>query len=299
MPQGQASVIQRALLTSELRRLRSAVHLGQDEVARRLDWSLSKLIRVEGGTVGVSTTDLKALLDLYEVRDQERVADLVELAKGARVRGWWTAYKNVTDQAYINYIGYEAGASVIKTANGLLIPALLQTEDYAWAITLEYIGESGDIVKDVVELRLERQEQLASREPKPRQHFIIDEAAIRRQVGAPKNPDVMPAQLRRLVEIARRPEVTIEVIPFTAGAHTGLKGPFSLLEFDGELGDVLYMESPRRGDLTLADPASMPLVTSYHEAFERLREISLGPEASVSLISDVADEMPKRVVPRQ
>ena len=291
MPESQAPVIQRALLTNELRRLRAGSHLGQEEVARALDWSLSKLIRIEGGTVGVSTTDIKALLDLYGVRDQDEITELVELARGARQRGWWTAYKNVTDQQYLNYVGYEAGASIIRTANGLLIPALLQTADYAWAITSEYITESSDAVKDAVELRLERQEQLAARKKIPRQYYVIDEAVIRRRIGAPKSPDVMPAQLRHLVEAASRPEVTIEVIPFEAGAHFGLKGPFTLLEFDGALGDLLYMESTRRGDLTLADPASSPLITSYHESFERLREISLGPQASVELIEEVADRM--------
>lgn len=291
MPDSQASVIQRSILTNELRRLRARAHLGQDEVARALDWSLSKVIRIEGGTVGISTTDLKALLNLYETRDQDQVAGLVELARGARQRGWWTAYKNVTDQQYLNYVGYEAGASIIRTANGLLIPALLQTADYAWAITSEYIAESNDAVKDAVELRLERQERLTARDKLPRQFYVIDEAVIRRRIGAPKNPDVMPAQLRHLVEAASRPEVTIEVIPFEAGAHFGLKGPFTLLEFDGELGDLLYMESTRRGDLTLADPASSPLITSYHESFERLREISLGPEASIRLISEVAERM--------
>jgi hypothetical protein len=294
MPEGQGSVIQRTLLTNELRRLRAAAHLGQDEVTKALDWSLSKLIRVEGGSVGVSTTDLKALLALYEVRDETRVTELVELARGARVRGWWTTYKNVTDQEYLNYVGYEAGASIIRTANGLLVPALLQTEDYAWAITMEYIGgESRDAVKDAVELRLERQERLTARDNVPRQFYIMDEAVILRRVGSPKNPEVMPAQLRHLAEVASQSEVTIEIIPFEAGAHLGLKGPFTLLEFEGELGDVLYMESARRGDLTLADPASLPMITSYHEAFERLREISLGPEASANLITDTAEAMSK------
>jgi transcriptional regulator with XRE-family HTH domain len=291
MSEDQAPIVQRALLTAELRRLRAAAQLSQEDVARSLDWSLSKLIRIEGGTVGVSTTDLRAMLELYNVQDSVRVAEIIDLARNARQRGWWTSFKNVSDREYINYVGYEAGASEIRTANGLLVPALLQTEDYAWAITSEYIGESSEIVKDVVEMRLERQERLAARKKAPRQYYVIDEAVIRRRVGAPKNRDLMPSQLRHLLEMAHRPEVTIEVVAFDAGAHFGLKGPFSLLTFDGELGDVLYMESARRGDLTLADPASMPLITSYHEAFQKLREVSLGPDTSAQLIARVAEEM--------
>lgn len=291
MSQDQAPVIQRALLTSELRRLRAAKEMSQEEVAKALDWSLSKLIRIEGGGVGLRTTDLKALLELYGVIDKKQVNELAELAKAARERGWWTTYKNVRDQEYLNYIGYETGASIIRQAQGLLVPGLLQTEEYAGAITREYIGESSDLVKDLVDLRLERQEQLLGREKPPQQFYVLDEAVIRRRVGGAENPDLMPAQLRHLVELSNRPDVTIEVIPFEAGAHFGLKGPFTLLEFESALGDVLYLESARRGDLTRGDPASIPLITEYHEAFERLRNLSLEPQDSAEFISGVAGEM--------
>jgi len=291
MAEAEAPIVQRALLTSELRRLRASAHLGQEEVATTLDWSLSKLIRVEGGTVGISTTDLKALLHLYGVTDEARIAELVELARVARTRGWWTTYKNVRNQGYLNYVGYETSASIIRMAQGLLIPGLLQTEDYAWALTPEYAEGENEVVRDLVELRLERQEQLFNRDRPPTQIYVLDEAAIRRRVGAPKDYDLMPAQLRHLVDHASQPNVTIEVIPFEAGAHFGMQGPFALLAFDGELGDVLYLESVRRGDLTLADQASSPLITRYHEAFEQLRQISLGPEESIKLIKQVAEEM--------
>lgn len=291
MSEQQAPVVQRAILTGELRRLRAAHGMSQEDVAKALDWSLSKVIRIEGGLVGITTTDLKALLDLYQVADTKRVAELVEMAKTARTRGWWNAYKNIRDQEYLDYVGYESGASVIRMAQGLLIPGLLQTEDYAWTITSEYIGEANDLARDLVEIRLERQERLFNRGKPPRQFYVLDEAVIRRHVGAPKNPNVMPTQLRHLVELSERPFITIEVIPFQTGAHYGLKGPFVLLEFEGDLGDVLYLESARRGDLLIANPASSPLITTYREAFEQLRGLSLGPEASVKFIAHVADEM--------
>ena len=101
----------------------------------------------------------------------------------------------------------------------------------------------------------------------------------------------MPEQLRHLVELSAQPTITIEIIRFDAGAHFGLTGPFTLLGFDNELGDVLYLEGARTGNLILADPASAERITDYHEAFEELRRISLGPEASRDFIIEVAEEM--------
>lgn len=291
MSQGEASVVQRALLTNELRRLRAAARLGQEQVVQALDWSPSKLIRIEGGTVGISTTDLKALLDLYGVKEESRIGELVELARAARTRGWWRSFKSVQDEQYLNYVGYESGASIIRQAQGLLVPGLLQTPDYAADITLDYAGEYGRPVEELVELRLERQERVLGREKPPEQFYVLDEAVIRRRVGWRKDRKLMPDQLRHLIEIGSLPYVTIQVIPFYMGAHFGLKGPFTLLSFDNELGDVLFLESAHRGDLTLSDAASAELITSYHEAFEGLRRASLSPEQSLEFIEGVATEM--------
>jgi transcriptional regulator with XRE-family HTH domain len=291
MPTEQAPVVQRALLLSELRRLRTAKHLSQEDVAKALEWSLSKVIRIEGGVSRLQITDLKALLDLYEVTNPEQVNELLSLARAARERGYWSAYKNISDQGLLTYVGYEAGASIIREAQGLVIPGLLQTEEYAWEITRSYIGDSNNLVKDLVDLRVERQEKVYGRNDPMRQFYVLDEAVIRRRVGGSENPALMPDQLRHLAELAARPEITVEVITFETGAHFGLKGPFIILQFDSELGDVLYMESTRRGDLTRGDPASAEEITSYREAFERLRELSLGRERSAQLIREVAEEM--------
>lgn len=298
MSQSQAPVIQRALLTSELRRLRAASHLSQEEVVKELDWSLSKLIRIEGGAVGISTTDLRALVGLYGLKQQHRITELVDLAKAARVRGWWSSYKNVGDENYLNFVGYESGAAIIRQAQGLLVPGLLQTPEYALAITREYIGDSSELVRDLVDLRLERQEQVLGRDAPPRQFYVLDEAVIRRRVGAPRNYNLMPEQLRHLVELSAQPAITIEIIRFDAGAHFGLTGPFTLLGFDNELGDVLYLEGARTGNLVLADPASAERIADYHEAFEELRRISLGPEASRDFIIEVAEEMARDLATR-
>ncbi len=249
--------MQRALLSAELQRLRHAARLKQEEVARALEWSTSKLIRIEGGTVGISITDLMALLSHYGVTDTDRTAELAELARGARGRGWWNEYKNeVSDQAFLTYLGYEAGASILRQSQGLLIPGLLQTEEYARALMRKYVEPSeGDAL---VEIRMRRQEEMSTRDKPPQQFYIMDEAVIQRQMTEENDQGIMVRQLRHLIEVAARPGVTIEVIPFAVGPHFGMKGPFAHLEFDGDLGDVLYLESARSGDLVVSgrDPQS-------------------------------------------
>lgn len=275
------SVVDSALLTSELRRLRAAANLRQEDVAVALDWSHSKMIRIEGGAVGISTTDLKALLQFYGVTDGLRIEEFVKRARGARARPWWHSYSSI-GQEFASYLGYEEGASVIRQFQPLLVPGLLQTEEYARSITRGYLGESR-IVDDIVEIRLQRQERVMEREAPPEQIYILDEAVIRRRISR-DGVNIMSNQLRHLATIALRPQITIKIISFSAGPHFGMRGPFSLLSFDNELGDILYLESARRGDLTLADSANSSMISEYADAFEELRSIALGPEDSLELI---------------
>lgn len=282
-------VVQRALLTAELQRMRREVHKTQEEVARALDWSPSKLIRIEGGSVGISTTDLQALLRLYEATDRDLITALETLARGARRRGWWAPFKNDLDQAYYTYIGYEAGASSIRIFDPMLVPGTLQTDEYATSLTVEYIPNSPSLVDSVVDARLRRQEELMHRERPPQQEFILDEAVVRRRVGGQRDPGIMPRQLQHLLEMAERPFCTIEIIPFSKGSHFGMRGAFTLLEFDIGLNTVLYLENSRaRGGEMTADAGD---VAGYLEAFEHLRELALSPEESIAFIRTAAEEM--------
>src|SRR5262249_24506797 len=159
-----------------------------------------------------------------------------------------------TDQAFRSYLGYELGSSVMRQFEIALVPGLLQTEDYAKVVIREYAGDVGqEYINTLAEIRMARQEQLLSRDPLPTQYFILDEAVISRRVGAklPGGRGIMPAQLRLLVEIAQRPNVTLQIIPFESGAHFGMKGGFTLLEFDADLGEVLYIDNARGSDLTV------------------------------------------------
>ena len=288
MAEVQGSAIQRGRLTRELRRIRKDSGMTQEQVAAEMEWSLSKLIRIEGGGVSISVSDLKSLLTLYQIADEGHVEELVALARAARQRSWFTAFRDITSPQYVTFVGYEAAASIIRQFEPTLIPGQLQTEDYARAVTLEY---AADRVDKLVEVRIRRQELLE--DPARLFFFILDEAAIRRQVGAPTNPGIMRRQLRRLIEIARQPNITIEIVPFSAGVHPGMKGPFTVLEFPGDDEDILYLENARGG---ASNPSVLltgedPQILTHRVAFERLREQSLGPKQSIEMISRVAEGM--------
>lgn len=289
-------VVQRALLTSELQKLRHGRDERQESVAKALDWSISKIIRIEGGKIGISRTDLEALLRHYDVTDRDRTKALVELARGAKEKGWWDKYK-ITDRAFGTFLGYEAGASSIQMVQGLLVPGTLQTEQYARAITSIFIP--GKEVDNVVKLRMERRDKIFERAT--RQCYIMDEAVISRRGAA-----VMRGQLQYLATVIEdRPEITVRIIPFTAGPHFGMRGPFTLLSFDAGLDDVLYMENARGGDLMIAGRGGETVagggtavirgeddaIAEYRDAFEGLVRIALDRDASLDLIMRVADDM--------
>jgi transcriptional regulator with XRE-family HTH domain len=277
-------VVQRRRLRAELRKARLEAGLTQEQVAVAMDWSLSKVIRIEAGSVGISANDLRALLRHYQIADPGRTDELVALAQAARERAWWSGYQDVAPHGLLQLIGYETAASITRTFEPLLVPGLLQTEEYARAVLGEFEERAPVQRMDaLVEIRMRRQEIFDRADP-PLLFFILDEAIVRRLIGGKA---VMRRQIHRLIEVAARPNVTVELVPFSAGAHPGLKGPFVALEFpDPADDDVLYLENPR-GDLISRDVPEE--VLAYREAFERLRVMSLGPEDSAAHLSAVAD----------
>jgi transcriptional regulator with XRE-family HTH domain len=281
---GPGPVLQRRRVRTELRKARLETGLTQEQVADAMDWSLSKVIRIENGSVAISTNDLKALLRLYKPIEAERTDELIALARASRERSWWSggAYREVASPALRQLIGYESAASIARSFETLLVPGLLQTEEYARTIITEFEGPGH--LDTLVEIRMRRQDLLDRADP-PLLFFILDEAVVRRQIGGKA---VMRQQIRRLLEAADRPNVTIEVVPFSAGAHPGLKGPFVVIEFpDAEDDDVLYLENPQ-GDLVGRDYPEE--VSEHREAFEALRDLSLGPEGSRDYLAKLADE---------
>jgi transcriptional regulator with XRE-family HTH domain len=288
MASDQGPVVQSAVLRSELVRLRKRKGMTQEQVARNLEWSASKLIRVEGGRSSITKVDLDALLQQYGLASESQRERLHELNRGARVPGWWDAYRNDVAAPYLNYVGYEAGAVTIRQYPDTVVPGLLQTPRYAEALTA--IAVEPVKVAPVVRLRLQRQAELAQRQPLPRQYYVLDEAVIRRHVGIRTDPAIMPDQLMHIVGRAQSDErITVRVIPFEAGEHAGLSGPFTLLEFDGGLPDILYLDAGQ-GFFDMIS-SSDERVAEFADNFEKLVETALSAGASLEFIRNAAEEM--------
>jgi transcriptional regulator with XRE-family HTH domain len=288
MAYDQGPVVQSALLRNELTRLRKENNLTQEQVARSLDWSPSKLIRIEGGKSSVTKTDLQALLLHYDVTSATRQSRLQEWARGAREPGWWSVYKGEIAETYYQYIGYEAGAFFMRRFQGAVVPGSLQTEDYAEVLTADSVAPVR--VAPVVKIRMQRQRELAKREERPWQFYVLDEAVIRRHVGIQRDPAIMPNQLRHIVDMVEQHErISVQVIPFSAGAHRGLNGPFTVLEFEGDLADVLYLEGGRSASILIT--GDDPRIAEYRDWFEVLTTEALSVDKSLQLIRDVAEEL--------
>ncbi|TDC59055.1 XRE family transcriptional regulator [Actinomadura sp. GC306] len=272
-------------LRIELRRAREAAGLTQEQAAKSLDWSLSKIIRIEGGMVRVAVSDVRVMLQQYAV-PEARYDEFLSLARAARETAWWNAYRRVLSPQLAELIGYESAAGVSREFQPLVIPGLLQTSAYATEILTRLRGDdTADQVAELVEIRIRRQEILEGDSP-PTFLFVVDESALRRLVGGRA---VMQAQLLHLLEMAQRPNVTIEVVPFDRGAHPGLVGPFKIIEFaEPEDDDVLYLEGAQ-GELVGRDYREE--VVRYRERFEVLRGLSLGPEGSAVLLNTIAETL--------
>jgi transcriptional regulator with XRE-family HTH domain len=234
---GPDPTIHRRRLRSELRKAREAAAKTQRETAKAMDWSMSKLIRIETGDVRISTNDLRALVAYYGVSD-ERAVELVEVARAAREPARWSRYRDVASPEYLAFLGYESSAAIIRNFEPILVPGLLQTEEYARVVISEV--EQPTHVDGLVDLRVERQEILV-RDPAPDVHFIIDESVIRHVVGG---PEVMRRQLIQLKEMAQQSHVHLRIAPFELGIYPRMRVPYVIFEFDSPQDeDVLYIET--------------------------------------------------------
>jgi transcriptional regulator with XRE-family HTH domain len=277
--------VQRRRLRAELRSARQDAGLTQEQVAAAMDWSLSKVIRIEGGTVGISTNDLKALLAYYQIADDDTVLHLIGLARGARERSWWSGYSDVADRRFLQFIEYEGAAFALRSFHPLVLPGMLQTYEYARAVIRQFsVGLSEDDTDKRVELRMRRQEVLEGPD-QPQFFYVLDEAVVRRMVGGRLT---MRGQVLRLAELAARPGMSIELIPFSAGVHPGLEGQFTIVEFNDDSDDVLFQETRTAGMIQFTDPDT---ILSYREIFEQLRELSLGPDESITYLNSIASDL--------
>jgi transcriptional regulator with XRE-family HTH domain len=280
MATGRGPTVRRRRLAAELRRLRERGELTLEQAASQVDWSVAKLSRIETARVGVNLADLRYLLRIYDVTD-ERLEELVSLARRAKMRGWWEAYADTLPSDYASYIGLESEAIAMRCYDAQTLNGLLQNPDYAREIiraTMMALSPPAETERRV-EVRTTRQRLLTRQESPLRLWSVIDEAALRREVGSPQ---VMKAQCGRLLELSDLPNVTIQVLPDTAGAHPATTGTFAILEFpEPQDPDVVYLET-LTANIFVENDAE---VYRYALAFDHLRAMAFGPDESKALIA--------------
>lgn len=277
--------VQRRRLATELRRLREDADLTIERVAERLMCSPSKISRLETGRRTINPRDVRDLLDLYGVPDEDREA-LIDLAREARQkRGWWHAYADALPEWFETYVGLETEASSLRTFENHLMPGLLQTTEYARAV-IEAVRPSvpPDEIERRVAARMTRQDILTRNNPL---HLwaILDESVLRRMVGG---RGVMRLQLDHLLDMGARPHVTVQVLPFEAGAHAAEASSFAMLSFPEPADpDAVYLED-LTSSLYLEKPEDL---VRYTLVFDHLRGTALSDTDSAGLIRGVAKDL--------
>ncbi|OKI01972.1 transcriptional regulator [Streptomyces sp. CB02923] len=280
--------VRRRKLGAELRRQRTLAGLTSGEAARRVGWHQSKVSRIETGRSGARPADVELLLDAYGVRDAELHALLAALCGsgaqngGAGRHGWWHTYRDLLPPEYRDFISLEYGASRARTLETTVVPGLLQTPDYARAVTRATLSDLPvKQVEELVEVRIARQDVLRGEDPLEL-WAVLDEAVLRREVGP---PGVMAAQLRHILDVGQLPHVRLQVLPFASGVHIGITGPFVVFSFPltsdldvvvlDHLTSSLYLE--QKEDLR-----------AYSDAFDTLRGHALSCEKSAQFIARIA-----------
>lgn len=276
--ESSGSVVRRMLLGSHLRRLREAQGITREKAGYSIRASESKISRMELGRVSFKARDVEDLLTLYGVTDEQERESLLSLAKEANVAGWWHSYSDVLPSWFPTYVGLEGAAHLIRSYEVQFVHGLLQTEAYAHAVVTRGMKNGSDAeIEKRVALRMERQKYLVA-ESAPEFHCVLDEAALRRPYG---DREVMRGQLQHLIDISERPNVRLQIMPFSFGGHSGESGAFTVLSFpESDLSDVVYLEQltsalylDKRED-----------VAQYETALRQLQSDSPSPTESRDLL---------------
>ncbi|MEU4877505.1 helix-turn-helix transcriptional regulator [Streptomyces sp. NPDC021608] len=272
--------VRRRRLGAELRRLRVARGLKSTEVAERLMVSQPKISHMENGNRAVSPRDVRDLCAIYEVTDQHVIDSLLEMARESGKRGWWHPYGSLSDSVYI---GLETDASSLHAYAPMAVPGLLQTPAYAQAVIGETIpSPTVEQAATQLKVRLRRQHRIYDPARPLRMGVVLDESALRRVVGG---RHVMREQLEHLNALAAEPHITVQVLPYEAGAHPGLAGQFSLLRSaDGPQAGVVYLERFTSG-VYLEKPSD---VRHYSVMYDYLQALALTPDGSRDFIVETA-----------
>lgn len=273
----RSPTLRRRELASRLRELRKQAGLTVEDVAGELLCSPPKISRIETGTRSATLRDVRDLCRLYGVSQAEQ-ARLMTIAREARQQGWWNRFD---DLAIDSLIGLEIEAKRISSHEAAVVPWAFQTEQYARAVIKGTLPRIDDrILNERVTARMTRQELLRGPEP-PYLWSLIDESALRRAVGGGR---VMREQLSKVLEVAATPNVTMQIVPFEAGAQPGLDNTFTLLEFDSSVqSPVVFLEN-LAGNLYLERNAD---IERYEEVLEHLRACALSPANSAKFVEEI------------
>jgi transcriptional regulator with XRE-family HTH domain len=273
------------LLGAQLRRLRTEAGISREQAGEAIRASAWKLHRLENGQVSFKERDITDLVALYGVTDPVEIATYLTMAREANLPGWWTPYSDLLPQWFRAYVDLEAVAAQLRTYVGQLVPGLLQTEDYMRALMRSTLRDRRpEEIERRVTLRLTRQ-RLLTRDDGPQLWAVVDEAALRRPVGGTK---VLRGQIERLIEATTLPRVSLQVLPFSAGAHAAMVGAFSILRFaDQELPDVVYLEH-----VTNATYLDKPEdVEAYAHIMSSVGVRGAPPEQTAELLTQLLQEL--------
>lgn len=279
---GSSPTVRRRQLGMELRRLRELAGKSQDDAAEWLGIDATAVSRMESGKRRVTVSHLRSYFQLYGVGSPH--ADyLLQLCRESAQRGWYVSYGKTVPNWFRDYVGMETAAAEVWTWEPLFVPGLLQTRAYTEALNVALNPtRKAEEIQRIVQLRMDRQQRLTDEDPLT-VRALIDEAALRREVGSRK---VMRAQLQHLIEISKLPNVTVQVIPFSAGAHRGMRGAFTALRFPEEPMNTVYLELYIEA-LYVEAPLE---VASYTEIFERLAHTALNRDDTAELIASMIEE---------
>jgi transcriptional regulator with XRE-family HTH domain len=284
---GSSPTVRRRELGVLLRAMRTQQGLTVEQVAADLLCSPSKVSRMETGQRGATARDIRDLCDLYGVTDPAHRERLMRLAAAGKRSGWWQGYDL---ENFAKYVGLEEDAIATKNFQSTTVPGLLQTADYARAMHESGVPQfTPDKIDEAIEARLTRQQSL-TREPPLQFWTLLDEPVLHRLVGGYR---VMRDQLQRMAETAQLPNVTIQIIPFSAGAHPAMESSFDILEFGSIAPNLVYVEG-LVGNMYLERSQDLQ---RYELVFERLRDIALSPQESIELIAETAERYNRTAVP--
>ncbi|WP_330308637.1 MULTISPECIES: helix-turn-helix transcriptional regulator [unclassified Streptomyces] len=269
--------VRKRRLGAELRRLRQASGLKSAEVAERLMVSQPKISHLENGRRAISPRDVRDLCAIYGVTDPQVIESLTRMAKESGQQGWWNVYGDIPQSVYI---ALETDAAIIHAYEPMAIPGLLQTPAYAHAVIEETIPQlTAEQAATRLKVRLRRQHRIYDPARPLRLWVVLDESALRRVVGSPA---IMREQLEHLNTLGSEPHITVQVLPYTVGAHPGLTGQFFILSFADSPEVVVCLER-FTSDLYLEKPSD---VQFYSMMYDHLQAQALNPDSSRDFITD-------------